>query len=207
MKNNICKITHISDTHGYHKSLTLKGGDILIHSGDIVDFEKKIPVEEILEWINKTPYEFKLIVLGNHDEELLKYKLPENTLLLNNSYVSIHNIIFYGLTGTLTENHILYSFGELTDNEIGNELQDIKCDVFITHGPPKGILDNKLGQSVGSYSLLEYVNKYKPKYHLFGHAHHSKGTLSNGITSFSNSSIVEKLSMKTLGGTPFDFVL
>jgi Icc-related predicted phosphoesterase len=207
MKNNICKITHISDTHGYHKSLKLKGGDILIHSGDIVDFEKKIPSEEILDWISKTSYEFKIIVLGNHDEELLKYELPENIILLNNSHISIHNIKFYGLTGTLKENHIVFSFGELSDTDIGNELQNIECDVFITHGPPKDILDNKLGRSIGSYSLLEYVNKYKPKYHLFGHAHHSKGTHNNGITTFSNASIVDKLMMKTLGGIPYDFEL
>ena len=46
MKDDSCKITHISDTHGYHDTLTLQGGDILIHTGDILDFEKKISIEK-----------------------------------------------------------------------------------------------------------------------------------------------------------------
>jgi Icc-related predicted phosphoesterase len=207
MINNICKITHISDTHGYHETLKLKGGDILIHSGDILDFEKKISAEKILEWFEGLPYEFKIIVLGNHDEELLNYKLPENLLLLNNTFVNIHNFTFYGLTGILKVFDKHYTFGELPDVEIKNELKDIECDILITHGPPKNILDNKLGMSVGSNSLLEYVKKHKPKYHLFGHAHHSKGTFTDGVTVFSNASIVDKLILKKLTGKPFDFTI
>jgi Icc-related predicted phosphoesterase len=107
----------------------------------------------------------------------------------------------------LKESNTRYAFGEKSDIDIQNELKDLECDILITHGPPKDILDNKLGRSVGSYSLLEYVKKYKPKYHLFGHAHHSKGTFNNGITIFSNASIVDKLMLKTLGGNPFDFLM
>lgn len=205
MKNNSCKITHISDTHGYHDTINLKGGDILIHSGDILDFEKKISIEDIVEWIQKTPYEYKIIVLGNHDKELLEHELPNNIILLQNSSIEIHNINFYGLTATLEEYNTRYPFGQLTDIEIKNQLKDVECDVLITHGPPKDILDNKMGRSVGSKSLLEYVKNYKPKYHLFGHAHHSKGIFNNGVTTFSNASIVDKLTLKTLGGKPFDF--
>ena len=207
MIDNSCKITHISDTHGYHDTLTLLGGDILIHSGDILDFEKKMPIEKIVDWIDRTPYDFKIIILGNHDEELLNYKLPENIVLLQNSTLKIRDITFYGLTGTLKEFNTRYPFGELSDIDIQNELKDIECDILITHGPPKDILDNKLGKSVGSFSLLEYVKKYKPKYHLFGHAHHSKGTFNDGITIFSNASIVDRLNQKTLGGKPFDFIM
>ena len=207
MINNVCKITHISDTHGYHNTVTLQGGDILIHSGDILDFEKKVPIDQIVEWFEKTPYEYKIIVLGNHDEQLLNYKLPEDIILLQNSFVEIRDITFYGLTGTLREFDTRYRFGELSDSEIQNELKDKECDILITHGPPKDILDNKLGRSVGSNSLLEYVKIYKPRYHLFGHAHHSKGTFSNSDTTFSNASIVDKLLLKTLGGKPFDFIM
>jgi Icc-related predicted phosphoesterase len=145
--------------------------------------------------------------LGNHDEELLNYKLPKNLLLLNNTFVNIHNFTIYGLTGILKVFDKHYTFGELLDVEIKNELKDIECDILITHGPPKNILDNKLGMSVGSNSLLEYVKKHKPKYHLFGHAHHSKGTFTDGVTVFSNASIVDKLILKKLTGKPFDFTI
>lgn len=204
---NDTTITHISDTHGYHENLSLIGGDILIHSGDIVDFEKNISLDETIEWMSNTEYEFKILVLGNHDNELVGYKFPEKFILLENSSININNITFYGVTATLKEQNTKYSFGELPENEIKNQLKDLNFDVLITHGPPKNILDNKLGRSVGSTSLLEFVSKQKPKYHLFGHAHHSKGVYDNGITKFSNASIVDRLSLKTLGGEPFDFTL
>jgi Icc-related predicted phosphoesterase len=48
-------------------------------------------------------------------------------------------------------------------------------DILITHGPPKGILD-EVGrggdiENTGSSSLLECVMRAKPKFHIFGHIH------------------------------------
>ena len=206
MKKNSCKITHISDTHGYHKNSELVGGDILIHSGDIVDYKGKIPNNEIIEWIDKSPYEYKIIVLGNHDEELLKFNLPDRIILLNNDLVDIFGIRFYGLTSTLKELSATECFGQLTELEIKNEFKNEIFDILVTHGPPKGILDNKYGNNIGSVSLLEYVKDHKPKYHLFGHAHHSKGTFFDGSTVFSNASIVYKLANETIDGTPYNFI-
>lgn len=186
------KITHISDTHGYHQRIKLIGGDILLHSGDILDFEQKISIEETIEWIDKTPYEYKIIVLGNHDEELLKFKLPNKIILLNNEIINIFDIKFYGLSAILKETSHK-SFNQSTEIEIKNELKNENFDILITHGPPKGILDKKCNNSIGSVSLLDYIKKHNPKYHLFGHAHHLKGTYNNGLTIFSNASIVHNL--------------
>jgi Icc-related predicted phosphoesterase len=200
-----CNITHISDTHGYHQRIKLIGGDILIHSGDILDFKEKISIEETIEWIDKTPYEYKIIVLGNHDEELLKFKLPNKTILLNNELISIFDIKFYGLSATLKEINPK-CFNESTELEIENELKNENFDILITHGPPKGILDNKFNNNIGSASLLDYVKKHNPKYHLFGHAHHLKGTYNNGLTTFSNASIVYMLGKEIVNGIPYNFI-
>jgi|688.fasta_scaffold717693_2 Icc-related predicted phosphoesterase len=207
MNDNSRAITHISDTHGYHQSVKLIGGDILIHSGDIVDYKRKIRTHEIIEWIDNTPYEYKLIVLGNHDEELSNFELPDKIILLNNKVVNIFGIRFYGVTSTVKERISRMCFGELSELEIKNELRDEKFDILITHGPPKGILDNRYGNSIGSLNLLDYVSKNKPKYHLFGHAHHSKGTYFNGSTIFSNASIVHILADEIVNGVPFNFTL
>jgi Icc-related predicted phosphoesterase len=207
MNDNSRSITHISDTHGYHQNIKLIGGDILIHSGDIVDYKRKIPTHEIIEWIDNTPYEYKIIVLGNHDEELSNFELPDKIILLNNKIANIFGIQFYGITSTVREPNARICFGELSELEIKNELRDENFNILITHGPPKGILDNKFGVNVGSVSLLDYVKKHKPKYHLFGHAHHLKGTYYDGSTTFSNASIVYKLADEIVNGVPFNFTL
>jgi len=204
MNNNSCNITHISDTHGYHQKIKLEGGDILVHSGDILDFKEKISIEKTVEWLNKTPYEYKILVLGNHDEELLKFNLPDKIILLNNELINIFNIKFYGLSATLQEITNKY-FGELNELEIKNEFRDENFDILITHGPPKGILDYKFNNSIGSVSLLNYVKNHKPKYHLFGHAHHLKGTYNDGSTTFSNASIVYMLGKEIVNGVPYNF--
>ena len=64
-------------------------------------------------------------------------------------------------------------------------------DILITHGPPKSILDFSLHQreNCGSKSLLNKVLELRPKYHIFGHIHESRGTLTN-YTTFINCSQV-----------------
>lgn len=39
--------TLISDTHGFHNRLTLKGGDLLIHAGD---FRERGSEQEVLQF-------------------------------------------------------------------------------------------------------------------------------------------------------------
>ena len=47
------KIDFISDTHGYHGKVEslLKGGDLLIHSGDISSVGARDQVEQFIDWL------------------------------------------------------------------------------------------------------------------------------------------------------------
>jgi Icc-related predicted phosphoesterase len=198
------KITHISDTHGFHDKVYLSGGDILVHSGDIFDYNNLIPNEEIIEWINNSPYEYKLIVPGNHDKNLSTISLPEKVIVLDNKTTELFGIKFYGISACLIEKNSKNTFTQTTDNEIKNQLLDFYPDILITHGPPKGIFDNKNGGSIGSVSLLNYVIEKKPKYHFFGHAHHWKGVHSNGDTIFCNSSVTYNVRQGIVTGNSLD---
>jgi hypothetical protein len=60
-------ITHISDTHGFHRSLNLKGGDVLIHTGDFCVTSYDEEAEAFLDWFRTQPYTRKILVAGNHD--------------------------------------------------------------------------------------------------------------------------------------------
>lgn len=46
-----------------------------------------------------------------------------------------------------------------------------EMDVLITHGPPKGILDN----DIGSVALREAIEKRLIRRHVFGHLHERGG--------------------------------
>lgn len=63
------------------------------------------------------------------------------------------------------------------DNLIWRDIpKDI--DLLITHGPPFGLLDSgKNGKRAGSEALKLAVENIKPKYHIFGHIHESKGEM------------------------------
>ena len=52
---------------------------------------------------------------------------------------------------------------------------DRAVDVVITHGPPKGTLDECSGGSVGCNSLSNALKRSSPKLHCFGHIHEGYG--------------------------------
>ena len=64
------KITLISDTHTNHRDITdsLPGGDVLIHSGDIMNSGRDVEdVYDFCEWFNDLNYTHKIFIAGNHD--------------------------------------------------------------------------------------------------------------------------------------------
>lgn len=85
---------------------------------------------------------------------------------------------------------------ELTKEEFYDRVARLPSDleVLVTHAPPEGILDDFLGESIGSAALRSYVARHDPalpllKAHLFGHVHESRGKVTIGETVFSNASL------------------
>ena len=64
-------------------------------------------------------------------------------------------------------------------------------DILITHMPPYGVLDENAGKvKAGCKDLLRLVTeKLKPRIHVFGHIHESRGWTNLGKTLFINASI------------------
>jgi Icc-related predicted phosphoesterase len=69
-----------------------------------------------------------------------------------------------------------------------------ECDVLVTHGPPKGILDlSKENVSTGCSALRKRVIELKPKVHVFGHIHEQAGstmTIPDCETKFINACVM-----------------
>ncbi|KAE8354730.1 Metallo-dependent phosphatase-like protein [Aspergillus coremiiformis] len=99
----------------------------------------------------------------------------------------------------------------------GHEFAIGNVDLVMTHGPPRGVLDNTMsGRRAGCEHLFERVARSRPRMHCFGHIHGSWGaklvawrkTVSekpSHLTDIDNghSTVIEKLSnIKASGPRP-----
>jgi hypothetical protein len=55
----------ISDTHNTYPKLPL--GDVLVHAGDLTNQGSFSELQKIIAWLEKAPFECKLVIGGNHD--------------------------------------------------------------------------------------------------------------------------------------------
>lgn len=189
-------ITFISDTHGLHDRLKLTAGTILIHAGDITEYGTEDEVAEFLVWFSRQVFKYKIFIAGNHDlflEECTpaerKRLMPSDVIYLQNSGIEIAGINIWG--SPVTPYFLGMAFNARQGTEIKKVWNKIPTDteVLITHGPPKGILDN----GVGDEELLYRINQIHPTVHCFGHAHGQNGITTINDTMFINASIVNSL--------------
>ena len=173
------KILQISDTHNRHRQLTnLPEADVIVHCGDFTENGTEEEVLDFLNWYIDLPYKYKIFVTGNHDLCLWDAKdiedLPENVFFLQDRGVTIEGVKFFG---------IAYDHSESLIPE--------GTDIVITHEPPIMILDESAGIHWGNVPLFKRIMEVRPRYHLFGHAHESCGTLKQDDIIFSNGAILD----------------
>ena len=173
------KILQISDTHNRHRQLTnLPEADVIVHCGDFAANGTAEEVLDFLNWYIDLPYKYKIFVTGNHDLCLWDAKdiedLPENVFFLQDRGVTIEGVKFFG---------IAYNHSECLIPE--------GTDIVITHEPPIMILDESAGTHWGNFPLFKRIIEVRPRYHLFGHAHESCGTLKQDDIIFSNGAILD----------------
>lgn len=61
------------------------------------------------------------------------------------------------------------------------------------HEPPVMILDESAGVHWGNAPLRNRILQVKPRYHLFGHAHNSYGTIEHDGIVFSNAALLDDM--------------
>jgi Icc-related predicted phosphoesterase len=192
-------LTLISDTHGFHKALKLKGGDMLIHAGDVSKRGEEYEILAFLDWFGRQDYTHKIFIAGNHDfffeecrEEDIMDLIPSGVTYLNDSGVEIEGLKIWG--SPITPTFFNWAFNRDRGQDIAAHWKKIPkdTDILITHGPPFGILDCTIQQMrVGCEDLLKSVEKIKPKLHVFGHIHEDFGLKEKGKTTFVNASCVD----------------
>lgn len=201
----------ISDTHTFHPQLVIPEDiDMIIHAGDVANYRDSVrnshEVLNFIEWYESLNIKHKIWIAGNHDtsveSKLVRPKeICKTSIYLEHESVEIDGIKIFGSPYTPAfgnwafnvRRDRLHSFWE----EIPND-----CDILITHGPPKGVLDLVYKEDgferVGDLALLKAVQKRNISHHVFGHIHNNDDVINNGIlqlgncnTTFINASCVK----------------
>lgn len=196
----------VSDTHGYHRSIHVPPGDILVHAGDWTkkDIGRK-EARDFLDWLSNLPHSYKIFIAGNHDGAPEKFPGPfremvkattGNVIYLEDEGATVGGLKFWG--SPVTPEFFNWHFNRARGEAIRAHWDKIPndTDVLITHGPPYGFGDwsNHERTHAGCKDLWDAVNRVKPRLHVCGHFHEGHGcrtiTYEDGkTTQFVNASI------------------
>lgn len=204
------RITAISDIHGDLPNID--STDLLLICGDWSPLHIQCKFWSMCTWLREVfiPYlssiqaQKIIFIAGNHDficdpyftnfpyvdfvrdilnPLLRKHNIFSKVKYLQNSYTIFNNYRIYGCP--YVEGCRGWAFSQADFKNVYSRIT--KCDILITHQPPvyNGIAHtqiNNVWYELGSYSLLEVVQKKKPMLLFCGHIHggdHSKQILTH----------------------------
>jgi len=199
------RIVAFSDTHGWHKKVTVQDGDVVIFGGDAMTSGYKFgEFKDFAEWFSDLPHKFKIMIGGNHDRvlessEKICLSYLKDVIYLKDSGVELLGKVFWG--SPYQPEFCDWAFNVRRGPSIKAhwDLIPKNTDVLITHGPPRWILDKTEGwghEHVGCEELLKKVSEVNPLTHIFGHIHAGYGIeinpTVNSKTIFRNVSICDE---------------
>lgn len=201
------KIDAISDLHGYTPRLA--GGDLLIIGGDLTGRDLPEEYDAFYHWLDAAPYAHKVVIGGNHDNKIEPDMIDclRNTHYLIDSGCEIEGLKIWGAPWTMqfysmNRACMAFTFKKWEEIKAHWDLIPEDLDILVTHGPPKGVLDEVASPSiyggnfnpkVGDVELLAAIKRAKPRIHIFGHIHENGGkTTQLTDTTFINCSHVNE---------------
>ena len=188
------RIVCISDTHEFHRELSLPDGDLLIHAGDFTFFNSISRIRDFNLWLGELPHRHKVVIPGNHDRAFNKdprFRAEiTNAVLLINEGVTVCGLKIWGSPVTCDDD----AFGYTKRQERARLYASIPADthILVTHGPPYGILDRGPGSihRQGCTELRIAVMTLQPRLHVFGHVHAGYGTCQTEKTLYVNAALL-----------------
>ncbi|KAJ6781352.1 hypothetical protein PWT90_02763 [Aphanocladium album] len=182
----------ISDTHNIRPNVP--DGDLLLHAGDLTVGGSYVELQAQLDWLNTLPHRYKVVIAGNHDlllDPAFVARSPDRIyegegtsrgdldwgaiLYLNNTATTLtscngRSIKIYGSPWTPMFGNWAFQYPEARLVWPDSVPQDV--DILLTHGPPKGHLDD---QGKGCAQLMKEISRVRPKLVVFGHIHEARG--------------------------------
>lgn len=214
------RITVLSDTHTRHGLIPMEdlpGGDILIHSGDIMNSGyNKNDIWDFCHWFQSLKqYEDKVFIAGNHDRMFENHPHDVKGWLDKFGdiiYLQDDDLVLYGdgPNGDSPQDNIriygspwqpeFYNWAfNLPKNgiELAAKWEGIpsSTDILVTHCPAFGTLDTVAGRpwdALGCELLAARIEVIKPKIHICGHIHSGRGIEYKDGTLFINASVLDE---------------
>lgn len=187
------RVVAISDTHGYHGSLAVPPGDVLVHAGDLTHSGTLEEVSELDAWLASLPHRHKIVIAGNHDwcfeetPDQARARLAHATYLMHEACTAAGLRVF----GSPWQPWFLdWSFNLPRGPALAEKWSQIPDDteLLVTHCPPAGIGDaGGGGERLGCVDLRARVAQVQPRLHVFGHIHEGRGLWRHGPTTFVNA--------------------
>jgi Icc-related predicted phosphoesterase len=191
-------IVAMSDSHGNHRDVHVPECDILIHAGDISNFNKSEHYDDFFPWFSSQPAKHKILIGGNHDDILdsqakwvFLSRFPD-IIYLDGDMVELGGLRIWG--SPIQPRPFKMAFcREREERSLVWKRLPSDIDIVVSHCPPFGFLDKNVeGNSVGCDVLRDAIALKRPKLSLFGHIHEAYGITSNGETVFANCSVVNR---------------
>lgn len=198
------RLVCISDTHRTEPALP--DGDVLIHAGDGTYRGERHELRAWWYYLQRQPHKHKIVIAGNHDISLDECMGRGDSLYwehvvrndygltyLRESEVTIDGIRFWG--SPVQPHFYNWAFQKARGDELARHWAQIpdNLDVLITHGPPKGFGDvNAHDSRIGDEDLLNRVLQVRPRFHIYGHAHHGYGVREFNNITFVNCSVLNE---------------
>jgi len=178
------KIVAISDTHSYHRKISVPDGDVLVFAGDITWKGELDIIADFVNWLRELPHKHKCVIFGNHElgfQHGFK-RIPAINMIkeagahyLEDSGVEIEGKLFWGSPWQPWFHD--WEWNLPRGEKLAKRWAMIpkETNVLLCHGPPFGIgsldlLDS--GERVGCEELTKRI-KTLPELELFvcGHIH------------------------------------
>lgn len=207
------KVVLISDTHGYHNSIRVPNGDIVIHAGDLTASGDFAQVAEAAKWLGSLPHPHKIAIAGNHDLLFERSPTQASALLRNvgvtylqDTGIHVGGLSIYGSPWQPEFMHWAFNIPRGRLSRYWNQIP-VGLDILVTHGPPYGILDQRVppgmrrlahwedeepfegSDHIGDEELLAAVDRVRPRVHVFGHIHCGYGMARSDHTTFYNAAL------------------
>jgi predicted phosphodiesterase len=204
------RLVCLSDTHNLHARLSVPDGDVLVHAGDATMQGSEGELRRFADWLRGLPHRRKVVVAGNHDwlcerQPGRAAEILEGLDYLLDSAVEIGGLRFWG--SPWQPWFLSWAFN-LPRGEALQAKWDLippATDVLVTHGPPRGLLDevetltsrvlnalSALDGHVGCAELRATVEALAPRVHVFGHIHEGYGQRRERDTLYVNASCCDR---------------
>lgn len=166
---------------------TLKDYDFIISSGDLKS--------EYLEYLVTMSNRPLFYVHGNHDEEY-DTKPPEGCECIDDRIVTYKGLRILGLGGSYKyKDGAKYMYSE---KEMRRRIRRLRwkirkaggIDIIVSHAPIKGFGDMNDYAHQGFECFKDLIDKYSPKYFLYGHVHLRYNPKDTGYRKMNSTQII-----------------